>query len=101
MRAINDRPYETDGETILNKSRASPVDCCLPPARWRQHLPVYQINKRDSHPGIPLQLVIELPIAPVSGIIEETGAFSWINGEKTQGKNQALLISIRWFQQIT
>ena len=22
---------------ILDKSRASPVDCCLPPAGWRQH----------------------------------------------------------------
>ena len=38
VRAINDRPYETDRETILDKSPASPVDCCLPPARRRRHL---------------------------------------------------------------
>ena len=27
--AVNDRPYEIGGKTILDKSCASPVDCCL------------------------------------------------------------------------
>ena len=29
FRAINDRPYETDRETILDKSPASPVALCV------------------------------------------------------------------------
>ena len=33
--------------------------------------------------------------APVSCIIEGTGVFSWISGEKMHGKNQSLSISIR------
>jgi len=38
MRAVNDRPYILKVENILDKMRASPVDCCLPPAGWRQHI---------------------------------------------------------------
>ena len=52
MRAINDRPYETDGETILDKSRASPVDCCSMRARPHRLLysrPFPDANVNKSH----------------------------------------------------
>ena len=40
--------------------------------------------------GFLLSLSKNYPIGPVSGIIEETGVFSWKTGEKTHGASRSL-----------